>query len=94
MTSTESGKRKKAIDKEMKSLEDNHTFTLTKLPEGRKRVGGIETYVYKKNFDYEDNQGIIALVRNPVCRQRCKHAGIKYHFIRSTIREDKMSLVY
>ena len=50
--------------------------------------------MYKKTVVYEDNQGTIALVRNPVCRQRCKHVDIKYHFIRSTIREDKMSLVY
>ena len=57
-------------------------------------LGGIDTYVYKKTVVYEDNQGTIALVRNPVCRQRCKHVDIKYHFIRSTIREDKMSLVY
>lgn len=55
---------------------------------------GIDTYVYKKTIVYEDNQGTIALVRNPVRRQRCKHVDIKYHFIRSTIREDKMSLVY
>jgi hypothetical protein len=47
-----------------------------------------------KTVVYEDNQGAIALVKNPVCRQRCKHVDIKYHFIRSTIREEKMTLVY
>ena len=57
-------------------------------------LGGIDTYVYKKTVVYEDNQGTIALVRNPVFRQRCKHVDIKHHFIRSIIREDKMSLVY
>lgn len=57
-------------------------------------LGGIDTYVYKRTVVCEDNQGTIALVRNPVCRQRCKHVDIKYHFIRSIIREDKMSLVY
>ena len=40
MTSTESGRWKKAMDEEMKSLEDNQTFVLTKLPEGSKTVGG------------------------------------------------------
>ncbi len=31
---------------------------------------------------YEDNQGAIALAKNPVYRQRCKHVDIKYHFVR------------
>ena len=55
---------------------------------------GIDTYGYRKTVVYEDNQGTIALVRNPVCRLRCKHVDIKYNFIRSTIREKKMILVY
>ena len=55
---------------------------------------GIDTYVYGKTVVYEDNQGAIALVKNPVCRQRCKHVDIKYHFIRSIVRDDKVSLVY
>lgn len=55
---------------------------------------GLGTCEYKKTIVYEDNQGTIALVNNPVCRQRCKHVDIKYHFIRSIIREDKMSLAY
>ena len=55
---------------------------------------GIDTYGYMKTVVYEDNQGTIALVRNPVCRQRCKHVGIKYHFIRSILREGKMTLMY
>ena len=50
--------------------------------------------VYKKTVVNEDNQGTIALAKNPVCRQRCKHVDIKYHFIRSTIRQENMSLVY
>ena len=52
---------------------------------------GIDNYGYMKTIVYGDNQGTIALVRNPVCRQRCKHVDIKYHFIRSTIREEKMT---
>ena len=30
---------------------------------------------------YEDNQGAIALSKNPVSRQRSKHVDIKYHFV-------------
>lgn len=55
---------------------------------------GIDTYVYKKTIVFEDNQGTIALVKNPVCRQRCKHVDIKYHFIRSTVKDEKVTLVY
>lgn len=43
---------------------------------------------------YEDNQGTIALARNPVNRQRCKHIDIKYHFIREVINSGRVSLEY
>ena len=32
---------------------------------------------------YVDNQGALALAKNPVHHQRSKHIDIKYHFIRS-----------
>lgn len=41
----------------------------------------------------EDNQSIV-LVKNPVSRQRCKHVDIKYHFVRSTVNDGKISLDY
>lgn len=34
---------------------------------------------------FEDNQGAIALSKNSVCRQGCKHVDIKYHFIQYPI---------
>lgn len=43
---------------------------------------------------YEDNQGTIALAKNPVHRQRCKHVDIKYHFVRSMLKDDEMILEY
>lgn len=43
---------------------------------------------------HEDKQGTIALAKNPVNRQRAKHVGIKYHFIRSTMNEGRVTLVY
>ena len=43
---------------------------------------------------FEDNQGAIALSKNPVCRQRCKHVDIKYHFVRSAISDGKVSIEY
>lgn len=36
---------------------------------------------YTPGTIYEDNQGPIALSKNPVCRQRCKHVNMKYHFV-------------
>lgn len=43
---------------------------------------------------YEDNQGAIALSKNPVCRQRSKHVDIKYHFVRSAHTEGKILIEY
>lgn len=43
---------------------------------------------------YEDNQGTIALAKNPVHRQRCKHVDIKYHFVRSALQNVDMTLEY
>lgn len=43
---------------------------------------------------YEDNQGAIALSKNPVCTQRSKHIDIKFHFVRSAHTEGKISIEY
>lgn len=43
---------------------------------------------------FEDNQGTIALSKNPVCRQRSKHVDIKYHFVRSAHIEGKVTIEY
>ena len=55
---------------------------------------GIDGYHYRQPKVYEDNQGTIALAKNPVQRQRCKHVDIKYHFVRSTVSDGKEILVY
>lgn len=57
-------------------------------------LGGIDHYKYTKTVVHEDNQGTIALAKNPVNRQRCKHVDIKYHFIRSTVNEGRVTLMY
>ena len=41
---------------------------------------------------FEDSQGAIALSKNPVCHQRCKHVNIKYHFIRSSLNDNKITI--
>ncbi|KAF0039014.1 hypothetical protein F2P81_009498 [Scophthalmus maximus] len=57
-------------------------------------LDGIDKYLYALPKLYEDNQGTIALAKNPVSRQRCKHMDIKYHFIRSTVNDGKVLLEY
>lgn len=41
-----------------------------------------------------DNQGAIALCKNPVHRQRSKHIDIRYHFIRSILEDGKIVIEY
>lgn len=57
-------------------------------------LGGIDKYQYAQTKVYEDNQGTIALARNPVSRQRCKHIDIKYHFIRKHVNSGRIILEY
>ena len=55
---------------------------------------GIDGHQYSIPKVYEDNQGTIALAKNPVSRQRCKHIDIKYHFVRTTVNDGKVTLEY
>ena len=43
---------------------------------------------------YEDNQGAIALIENPVHNQRTKHIDIRYHFIREQVINDCIDVEY
>ena len=42
----------------------------------------------------EDNQGTIAMVKNPVKHNRSKHIDIKFHFIRDYLLRGKISVNY
>ena len=55
---------------------------------------GIDKYDYAKTKVYEDNQGALALAKNPVSRQRCKHIDIRYHFIREIVNGGNVILEY
>ena len=57
-------------------------------------LSSMDSYKYTETVIHEDNQGTIALARNPVNRKRCKHIDIKYHFIRSIVNEGKVNLMY
>jgi len=43
---------------------------------------------------FADNQGAIFIAKNPVNRQRTKHIDIKYHFIRSEIKNKLVDVQY
>ena len=43
---------------------------------------------------YVDNQGAIALAKNPVQHQRSKHIDIKYHFVRLEVQKGVLQLEY
>ena len=43
---------------------------------------------------YEDNQGSIALAKNPEFHKRTKHIDIRYHFVREKVEEGEVVLQY
>ena len=57
-------------------------------------LSGILPTIVACAFIKGDNQGAIALCKDPVFRQRSKHIDIKYHFIRSVLAVGKISLQY
>ena len=42
----------------------------------------------------EDNQGAIAIAKNPIAHARTKHIDIRYHYIRETVQEGFVELHY
>ena len=42
----------------------------------------------------EDNQGAIAIAKNPIAHMRTKHIDIQYHFIQETIQDQLIELCY
>ena len=57
-------------------------------------INSMDNKTYKCVKILEDNQGAIALSKNPVNRQRCKHIDIKYHFLREVLVNGKIDIVY
>ena len=43
---------------------------------------------------FEDNQGCIALAKNPVAHERTKHIDIRYHFVREKIEANTIDVRY
>jgi len=57
-------------------------------------LNGMDNRIYSYAEINGNNQGAIALCKNPMNRQRSKHIDVKYHFIRTTLSEGKISIVY
>ena len=49
---------------------------------------------FNKPVLYVDNQGAIALAKNPVLHQRTKHIDIRYFFIREKIDNTMLEMLY
>ena len=49
---------------------------------------------YKCVIVFEDNQGAIALSKDPANRQRSKHIDVRYPFVRDILREGKLNIKY
>ncbi|CAH0520377.1 unnamed protein product [Peronospora belbahrii] len=43
---------------------------------------------------YEDNQGSIALAKNPELHKRTKHIDIRFHFVREKVAGGRVMLKY
>ena len=43
---------------------------------------------------FEDNQGCIALAKNPVKHERTKHIDIRHHFIREKVESKEIDVKY
>ena len=52
------------------------------------------TYKDKPFTVCEDNQGLIALAKNPISHQRFKHTVIRYHFTNDECKHGKVDIVH
>ena len=55
---------------------------------------GLGVSIHNAMMINVDNQGAIALARNPVFHDRSKHIDIQYHFTRGLVRSGKVALNY
>jgi hypothetical protein len=51
-------------------------------------------YTDKPTLIYRDNQGAIALVKNPEFHARIKHIDVGTHYVRELAEDHKISLAY
>lgn len=61
---------------------------LRRLLQDLKMLGAGPTTVY------QDNQGAIAMAKNPVFNSRTKHIDTKYHFSRERVEDNQLHVDY
>ena len=61
----------------------------------------LQDYVVGDDIDerrpvtiFEDNQGALALAKNPVHHERSKHIDIRYHFTRECVLNKQIEIAY
>jgi hypothetical protein len=57
-------------------------------------LGGLGVSIRDAMVINVDNQGAIALAKNPVFHDRSKHIDIQYHYTRDLVREKRIQLDY
>ena len=60
----------------------------------RQLIQDLDIHVVDPIELYGDNQGAIAIVKNPIKHDRTKHIDIKYYFIREHYQKDTIALKY
>jgi len=57
-------------------------------------VKELKIYADDAVLIHQDNQGAIALAKNPVFHQRTKHIDLRYHFIREKVEDKDINICY
>jgi hypothetical protein len=85
---------KKALVKEMASLDKNEAWDLVEFLAGRKLI--CSKWVFNKNLNekgkvekYKHHQ----VAKNPAYHSKTKHINIQYHFVRDMVEDKKVILV-
>jgi hypothetical protein len=60
----------------------------------RRLLSDLSFVQTKATVIFEDNQGCIAIAKNPVNHERTKHIDIKYHFVRELIEANEVAVTY
>ena len=67
------------------------------IQEGKYIISLLSEVLGQNQMGFElfcDNQGAIALAKNPIKHQRSKHIDIRYHFIRDEILNHNLTVHY
>ena len=60
----------------------------------RRLLHGVDQVQTDATVVYEDNQGAMSLSKNPKDHSRTKHIDVKYHYVRESVENDIIGVVY